>query len=103
MNQKLIAKSEAYRMFRYEEIRSTGTYTDINSLVNQSVVDYEAGYTKAVTDLSTENAQLRGALTHLVNLCDANSYDEVILYQMEYNIDLDTVLNQAKQLLTDKE
>lgn len=55
------------------------------------------------SNLSAENAQLREALTHLVNLCDANSYDEVILYQMEHNIDLDTVLNQAKQLLTDKE
>ncbi|MFT3994766.1 MAG: hypothetical protein QM660_10690 [Dysgonomonas sp.] len=46
--------------------------------------------------------QYKEALRHLVNLCDADSADEVIFYQMEHNIDLDTVLNKAKQLLNNE-
>ncbi len=58
---------------------------------------YISGYTQSVTDLSTENSQLREALREAFNLiCDSTEYEVGI------NRYKDGVL-KIKQLLTDKE
>lgn len=46
-----------------------------------------------------EVKELREALKHLVVLCDAETTDEVVFYEHEQNVDLDTILAKAKQLL----
>lgn len=57
----------------------------------QKYKDYLAGYTQAVTDLSTENAQLREALREILDT--------------QFNSDMShfNAMQKAKQLLTDKE
>lgn len=75
--------------------RSQCEVYDHCTIFKERIKNYIIGYNQAVTALSTENAQLREALRLLVDLCDADSADEVIFYQMEHNIDLDMVLSKA--------
>lgn len=56
---------------------------------------YISGYTQSVTDISTENAQLREALRELVPLAERGMNDIRSLVSERESI------NKAKQLLTD--
>lgn len=66
---------------------------------------YISGYTQSVTDLSTENAQLREALRELVNSIDDYTYysETSTIEEEQSDINLSDALYKAKQLLTDKE
>lgn len=83
--------------------RSQCEVYDLCTIYKERIKNYLAGYTQAEQDLSTQLTAYKEALRHLVNLCDADSADEVIFYQMEHNIDLDMVLSKAKQLLKTQE
>lgn len=95
---------EPYKLFRTNEIRENGSYTDINSLVNQSVADYEAGYTQAVTDQSDTLTQYKEALRELVKSIDDYTYyrSTSSIEEEQSDIRLSGALSKAKQLLTNK-
>ncbi len=54
-------------------------------------IDFTAGYTQAVTDLSAENEKLREALRELVDDIEERGYGECFEY----------LLPKAKQLITE--
>ena len=49
MKQKIEEQSELYRLFRYNEMRDNGTYSDLKRLADQAEVDYKAGYIDALS------------------------------------------------------
>lgn len=68
------------------------------------IADYTAGYARAVTDLSTDNAQLREALRELVDKVNMLTYsiiEEEININDQFFAETMDALAQAKQLLTD--
>lgn len=75
----------------------TPDVNNVDQLPNQFVFvktkyfSFVAGYTQAVTDISTENAQLREALREILDT--------------QFNSDMShfNAMQKAKQLLTDKE
>lgn len=72
-----------------------------NSHIEYASQCYTAGYTQAITDLSTENAQLRDALSLIVELTDDM---ENAKNDFEYNIrsaERKVLIAKSKQLLTD--
>lgn len=87
----------------------TPDVNNVDKLPNQFVFvktkyfSFVAGYTQAVTDLSTENAQLREALREILESFDSDLSGltrgkwEDLMNRREDS------LNRAKQLLTDKE
>lgn len=91
MNMNKLDGLESYKLFRTNEIRENGSYTDINSLVNQSVVDYEAGY----TDQQNTLTQYKEALRELVEDIENN----LLTREREF---IETGLAKAKQLLNNE-
>lgn len=75
--------------------------------VNIAAKDYATGYTQAITDLSTENAQLREALRELVDQIDEIGVNRAVDYangSRYYRCMIsDESYAKAKKLLTDKE
>lgn len=55
-------------------------------------IDFTAGYTQAVTDLSAENEKLRDALRDLVEMCDKIKLDDRFY----------TEISKAKLLITEE-
>lgn len=55
-------------------------------------------------NLSAENEKLREALRELVTLSEAESIDDIIQYEMDYNTELSykNSLAKAKQLITEE-
>lgn len=49
MKQKIEEQSELYRLFRYDEMRDNGTYSDFKRLSDQAQSDFQAGASFAIS------------------------------------------------------
>lgn len=102
-------KAREYAELRYCQhcrLKYNCNYKNSCNDYNDSIEIFESGYTQAVTDLSTDNAQLREALRELVELAPvvidpsvAETYFEALEFRRKFIL----ASEKAKQLLTDKE
>ncbi len=78
-----MSKDKAEEKAREYAIKKYGDELIFHEPYLETLGDFKAGYTQAVTDLSAENAQLREALRELVELTDKMENAKT---DIEYNI-----------------
>ena len=85
----------------------TPDVNNVDQLPNQFVFvktkyfSFFAGYAQAVTDLSTENAQLREALREMIYTAHNMMNADHLLRRAQLTLDFKKSIEKAKQLLTD--
>ena len=99
-----MSKDKAEEKAREYAIKKYGDELIFHEPYLETLGDFKAGYTQAVTDLSAENAQLREALRELVDDIEESKIDRKLANTHVYKtLITPEIFDKAKQLLTDKE
>ena len=106
-----MSKDKAEEKAREYAIKKYGDELIFHEPYLETLGDFKAGYTQAITDLSAENAQLREALREVISRYEILERSVMVHPDYVFGDDNDEwhtfidcgkePLNEAKQLLTD--